>query len=380
MPEPFTIAIPDARLAAIRDKVAAYDWDALPDAGGWRSGVGLADLHRLTDYWLNQYDWREQERRLNQLPHFMAEVLGERVHFLHARGDGSRPPLLLLHGWPGSFLEFEQLISPLVADGHDVVVPSLPGFAFSGRPHAPIGPRRTAELFHRLMTDLFNANRYLVQGGDWGHGIGVWLAHDYPDACLGLHLNMVELAAEDAVPTTQEELAWATRRSELADQESGYSHEQSTRPQTLGVGMADSPVGVAAWILEKFGIWADLPRTEDGSPNLWEVFTEELLLTNIMLYVAPAAFVTSTWMYRGLRLEQSSRLAPGARIVVPTGVAAFPDPVFPPPPRSYAEKTYHIVHWTSMPAGGHFAALEQPELFLADLRAFIAAVCGTHLG
>jgi pimeloyl-ACP methyl ester carboxylesterase len=301
-------------------------------------------------------------------------VLGERVHFVHVRGDGSRPPLLLLHGWPGSFLEFAHLIAPLVADGHDVVVPSLPGYAFSGRPHAPIGPRRTAELFRRLMTDLFNANRYLVQGGDWGHGIGAWMAHDYPDACLGLHLNMVELAAEDAAPTSDEERAWATRRAELADQEAGYSYEQSTRPQTLGVGMTDSPVGVAAWILEKFGVWADLPRTEDGSPNLWEVFSEELLLTNIMLYVAPAAFVTSTWMYRGLRLERSSHFAPGTRIVVPTGVAAFPDPVFPSPPRSYAEKTYNIVHWTDMPAGGHFAALEQPDRFLADLRAFIAAV------
>jgi pimeloyl-ACP methyl ester carboxylesterase len=374
MPEPFTIAIPDARLAAIRDKVAAFDWDALPDAGGWRSGVGLTDLRRLTDYWLERYDWRDQERRLNQLPHFTAEVLGDRVHFLHVRGDGSRPPLLLLHGWPGSFLEFAHLIAPLVADGHDVVVPSLPGYAFSGRPHAPIGPRRTAELFRRLMTDLFNANRYLVQGGDWGHGIGAWMAHDYPDACLGLHLNMVELAAEDAAPTSDEERAWATRRAELADQEAGYSYEQSTRPQTLGVGMTDSPVGVAAWILEKFGVWADLPRTEDGSPNLWEVFSEELLLTNIMLYVAPAAFVTSTWMYRGLRLERSSHFAPGTRIVVPTGVAAFPDPVFPSPPRSYAEKTYNIVHWTDMPAGGHFAALEQPDRFLADLRAFIAAV------
>ena len=204
-----------------------------------------------------------------------------------------------MHGWPGSFLEFEHLIAPLVADGHDVVVPSLPGFAFSGRPDAPIGPRRTAELFHRLMTDLFDANRYLVQGGDWGHGIGAWMAHDYPAACLGLHLNMVELAAEDAVPTTEEELAWATRRAELAAPETGYSHEQSTRPQTLGVGMTDSPVGVAAWILEKFGVWADLPPTEDGSPDLWEVFSEDLLLTNIMLYVAPAAFVTSTWIYRG---------------------------------------------------------------------------------
>src|SRR4051794_15243269 len=272
MPEPFTIAIPDARLAAIRSKVAAFDWDALPDAGGWRSGVGLADLRRLTDYWLDRYDWLDQERRLNRLPHFTAEVDGERLHFVHARGDGSRPPLLLIHGWPGSFLEFAHLIAPLVADGHDVVVPSLPGFAFSGRPAAPIGPRRVAAVLQRLMADLFGATPYLVQGGDWGAEIGARLAHDDPALCLGLHLNMVELAAEDAVPTTEAELAWASRRATLRAEESGYSHVQSTRPQTLSVGLVDSPVGIAAWILEKFGVWADLPHTEDGSPNLWEVF------------------------------------------------------------------------------------------------------------
>jgi pimeloyl-ACP methyl ester carboxylesterase len=229
------------------------------------------------------------------------------------------------------------------------------------------------------MTDLFGARRYLVQGGDWGSGIGAWLAHDHPESCQGLHLNMVELAAADAVPTTQAELAWAKRRAALADQETGYSHEQSTRPQTLGVGLSDSAVGVAAWILEKFGVWGDLPRAEDGSPQLWEVFPEDLLLTNIMLYVAPAAFVTSTWIYQGERLERSARFAPGTRIRVPTGVAAFPDPVFPLPPRSHAEKTYNIVHWTDMAVGGHFAALEQPDLMLADLRAFIATVNGARL-
>jgi pimeloyl-ACP methyl ester carboxylesterase len=374
MPEPFTIAIPEARLAAIRGKVAAFDWDALPDAGGWRSGVGLADLRRLTDYWRDRYDWRGQERQLNRLPHFTAEVDGEQLHFVHARGDGSRPPLLLIHGWPGSFLEFEHLITPLVADGHDVVVPSLPGFAFSGRPDAPIGPRRVAAVLQRLMTDLFGATPYLVQGGDWGHGIGAWIAHDYPAACLGLHLNMVELAAEDAVPTTEAELAWARQRAALRAPETGYSHQQGTRPQTLSVGLTDSPVGVAAWIIEKFGVWADLPTTEDGSPDVWRVFSEDLLLTNIMLYVATNAFATSTWIYQGEQMEGSYRFAPGARVDVPTGVAAFPDPVFPPPPRSHVEKTYRVVHWTDMPAGGHFAALEQPDRFLADLRAFIAAV------
>ncbi|TXC69581.1 alpha/beta fold hydrolase [Sphingomonas ginsenosidivorax] len=373
MAEPFLIAVPDDRLATIRAKVAAFDWAMVPDAGDWRSGVGLADLKRLVDHWLTRYDWRAQERRLNALPQFTAEVQGQRLHFIHARGDGSRPPLLLLHGWPGSILEFEALIAPLVADGHDVVVPSLPGYAFSGRPLSPIGPKKTAALMHALMVDLFGQRRYLVQGGDWGAAIGGWMAHDHPEAIAGLHLNMVILQAEDAVPKKPDELAWAARRAKLAKEETGYSQEQGSRPQTLGIAMSDSPVGVAAWILEKFGAWADVPRDGHGRPDLWTAFDADTLITNIMLYLVEGSFVTSTWIYRGRVLEGSGTFPAGTRITVPTAVAAFPDPVFPPPPRSHAQKTYDIVQWTEMPAGGHFAALEQPEFLLADMRRFFAS-------
>ncbi|WP_010162419.1 epoxide hydrolase family protein [Sphingomonas sp. PAMC 26617] len=373
MADPFIIAVPDDRLATIRAKVAAFDWTMVPDAGEWQSGVGLADLKRLVDHWLTRYDWRAQERRLNTLPQFTTKVQGQRLHFIHARGDGSRPPLLLLHGWPGSFLEFEALIAPLVADGHDVVIPSLPGYAFSGRPSAPIGPKQTAELMHGLMVALFGTGRYLVQGGDWGAAIGGWIAHQHPDAVAGLHLNMVLLQAEDAVPTKSEERAWAEQRAETVKEETGYSLEQGTRPQTLGVAMSDSPVGIAAWILEKFGAWADVPRDSQGRPDLWQTFDEDLLLTNIMLYLVEGSFVSSTWMYRGRVLEGSGKFPAGTRIRVPTAVAAFPDPVFAPPPRSLARKTYTIVQWTEMPAGGHFAALEQPGLLLADMRRFFAS-------
>lgn len=373
MPTPFTIAVPDERLEAIRSRVEQFDWSVLPDAGGWASGVGLADLRRLVEHWLHRYDWRAQEARLNRLPQFTADILGQRLHFVHARGDGSKPPIMLVHGWPGSFIEFEQLIAPLVADGHDMVVPSLPGYAFSGRPDSPIGPRQTAELFHRLMVELFGAGRYLLQGGDWGGAVTAWMAHGHPDAVAALHLNMVLIQAEDALPKTSDELAWAKRRAELAADEAGYSHEQGTRPQTLGIAMSDSPVGIAAWILEKFGVWADVPRDEAGRPDLWQAFDEDTLLTNIMLYLAPNAFVTSTWMYRGRMLEGSGKFAPGTRIRVPTGIAAFPDPTFPPPPRSQVEKTYDVVHWSEMAKGGHFAALERPDLLLADMRAFFAA-------
>jgi len=376
MIERYRISISDSRLAAIRDRVARYDWDQLPDAGGWGSGVGKADLRRLVDYWLERFDWRAVERRLNELPQFVADVEGERIHFIHVRGDGSKPPLLLLHGWPGSFIEFERLLEPLRADGHDVIVPSLPGFAFSNPITGIIGPRRASELMHALMVRLFGTSRYIVQGGDWGAHIASWMAHRQPNALLGFHINMVMIFAEDAVPSTAEEEDLIARRKAILDRETGYNHEQETRPQTLGVAMADSPVGAAGWILEKFGTWADLPKRADGSPDLWARFTEEVLLTNIMLYLAPSAVVTATWIYRGKRLEGSDHFPAGTRVTVPMGIAAFPDPVFLPTPRSFAEKTYHVVHYSELPAGGHFAALEEPELMLADLRAFVATVTG----
>ncbi|MDQ0474528.1 epoxide hydrolase family protein [Labrys wisconsinensis] len=376
MISPYAIEISDGRLAAIMAKVEAYDWSQLPDAGGWRSGVGIDDLKRLVAYWRDTYDWRKVERGLNQRPNFTTDIEGERIHFVHVRGSGGKPPVLLLHGWPGSFLEFERLLDPLAADGHDVVVPSLPGFAFSRPITGIIGPRRAAELMHGLMARLFGPSRYVVQGGDWGAHIASWMAYQQPEALLGIHINMVGIFAEDAAPTTPEEKDLIVRRAAILDWETGYNHEQETRPQTLGVALADSPVGAAGWILEKFGQWADLPKRADGSPDIWSTFSEEELITNIMLYVAPSSMVTATWIYHGKRLERSDRFPPGTRIRVPAGIAAFPDPVFLPTPRSLAAKTYDVVHWSDMASGGHFAALEQPELMLADLRTFIAGVSG----
>ncbi|MBX4967814.1 epoxide hydrolase family protein [Rhizobium binae] len=379
MISPFKIHISDERLAAIRNKVEAYDWSQLTDVGGWSAGVGVSDLKRLVAYWLDQYDWREVEQRLNRLPNFKTDVEGEGIHFLHAKGESAKSPVLLLHGWPGSYLEFERLIDPLVSDGHDVVVPSLPGFAFSQPITGVIGPRRAAELMHVLMTRLFPGRQYFVQGGDWGAGIASWMAYSQPDGLLGFHLNMVSVLAKDVVPTTPQEEDLVKRRAAILDWETGYNHEKETRPQTLGVALADSPVGAAGWILEKFGKWADLGTMADGSPDLWSKFSEDELLTNIMLYLAPSSVVTSTWIYHGKRLEGSQTFPEGTRIEVPMGVAAFPDPVFLPPPRSFAEKTYNVVHWSEMTKGGHFAALEQPELMLADLRTFIARIEGGRL-
>ncbi|MET0635272.1 MAG: epoxide hydrolase family protein [Chitinophagaceae bacterium] len=372
--KPFTISIPDERLETIRTRVGGYDWSQLQDTGGWLSGVGIKDLRRLVKYWQDRYDWRKMEQHLNQQPHFIADVEGEHIHFIHYPGNGSKPPLLLLHGWPGSFLEFEKLVGPLSKDGHDVIVPSLPGFAFSKPITGVIGPRRAGDILHKLMVHLFGQSRYIVQGGDWGAHIASWMAKKHPKALLGFHINMVSIFAGDIKPTTSGEKKFFTRLEKILDLETGYNHIQETRPQTLGAAMADSPVGAAAWILEKFGKWADLPKLADGSPNLWSRFSEEQLLNNIMLYIAPSSVVTATWIYQGKRLEGSDRFPAGTRIKVPMGVAAFPDPVFLPTPRSFVKKTYNIVHWSKMDRGGHFAALEEPALMLKDLQDFISVL------
>ncbi|MDR6944831.1 epoxide hydrolase family protein [Mucilaginibacter pocheonensis] len=238
---PFKIDISDERLTTIMAKVSAYDWSQLPDAGGWASGVGIADLKRLVEYWQNQFNWREVELCLNHLPHYTVDIEGERLHFIHFKGNGTKPPLLLIHGWPGSFLEFEAIASLLAADGHDVIIPSLPGFAFSNPITGIIGPRRAAELMHALMSCLFGEKPFIVQGGDWGAHIASWMAFTKPDAMLGFHLNMVSIYAEDAEPISAEEKQLFSRREVILDIETGYNHEQETRPQTLGVAMADSP-------------------------------------------------------------------------------------------------------------------------------------------
>ncbi|MDF8334580.1 epoxide hydrolase family protein [Novosphingobium cyanobacteriorum] len=379
---PFAISLPEQRLQSIRDRIVGFDWDAFPDAGNWSAGIAKAEMRRIADYWVHDYDWRAAEALLNTQPHFMAVVEGIGIHFLHVKGSapGRRPPLLLIHGWPGSFLEFERCIERLAhperfggnaEDGFDLVIPSLPGFGLSGRPAAPIGPRAIARLFNRLMTEVLGYSHYVSQGGDWGSVIASWIAHDQSEACVALHLNMCLLQNTKATPETEEQKAYLAHVNLMRMIEGGYAHQQGTRPQTLGFALADSPVGAAAWILEKFAAWSDLDRN-GSEPRLESVYTLDQLLTNIMLYVGTGNIVTSTWIYKAVGEEG----APGLehRVTVPTGVAAFPDPVFPPPPRSYAEQSFAVTRWTQMAKGGHFAAMEQPEAFADDLRAFVLSL------
>lgn len=375
---PYTISISARMLDRIRQRVRDYPWDAMLDAGGWRCGTNVQALKQLTDYWIDGFDWRAQKARLNRFPQFIATVDGIDLHFYHVKASSTGRALLLTHGWPGSIVEFLNVIEPFAHpetfggnadDAFDVIVPSLPGYGFSGRPQEPIGPRRIAALFDKLMTEVLGYDAYIAQGGDWGAGVSAWLGFDHADACRGVHLNM-QMVQPALKPATEAEQAWSQRSNELQREEGAYVRQQATKPQTLAFGLMDSPVGIAAWILEKFVAWSDLPRAADGTPDVRSL-DRDMLLTNIMCYVATNSFATSLWLYHGwLYVERSQKFPPGQRCETPTGFAAFPDPYLPPPPRSWIEKGYNLVRYTPMPRGGHFAALEAPDLFVSDVRAF----------
>ena len=377
-PQPFLIDVPQARLDRIRTRVAEYEWHEMPENGGWDFGANMDYMKDLCAYWLNAYDWRKWERELNRFPQFTADIDGQMVHYIIEKGSGKNPKALLLsHGWPGSVFEFLHVIEPLAHperfggnadDGFDVIAPSLPGYGFSGKPKRPIGPRRIAAYFNRLMTDVLGYQSYIAQGGDWGSAISGWIGYDYgapKGKCAAIHLNMYGVRSVDAVPSTPEEKQFAQRATGVQKREMGYYQEQSTKPQTLSYGMMDSPVGVCAWIVEKFYGWSDIKND-----NIESVYSKDQLLTNVMIYLVTGTFNTAAWLYRGLFDDRDFGLAAGERIKVPVGVASFPKDLLPWPPRSLAEKTYNITHWTEMGEGGHFAALEKPELFIADIRKF----------
>ena len=372
---PFTVNVPDETLDYIRKRVAEYRWHEMPDDGGWAYGANLDYMKELCAYWLDEFDWRKHEARINQFSHHMAEVDGVDLHFIHEKGSGPSPqPLIISHGWPGSVVEFLDIIEPLahperfggsVDDAFEVIAPSLPGFGFSGRPPRPIGPRKMAEMFNTLMTDVLGYDSYLAQGGDWGGAISSWLGFEHAAACRAIHINIMTMRHPDG-PKGPEEEAWAAEFDREQIMEDGYRTQQATRPQTLSYAMMDSPVGVAAWLVEKFNSWSDT----DGD-NIESVHSKDSLLTNIMVYLVTGTFNTASWIYYGRREEGGRLLSPeGKRVEIPTAVALFPAELLSWPPRSYVERVYNIERWTEMPRGGHFAALEQPDLLVEDIRAF----------
>ncbi len=361
---PFRIAVPDDELTDLRERLHRTRWPDRECVEDWSQGVPLDYLRDLAAYWADDYDWRARESRLNTFDQYVTEIDGLDIHFIHQRSaDPDALPLLITHGWPGSVAEFTKVIEPLTADFH-VVCPSLPGYGFSGKPaRAGWNVPRIARAWDSLMRRL-GYDRYGAQGGDWGAVVTTELGRTAADnGCAAIHLNMPLAPApgriEEPSPDEQEALAAFAHYQRW---DSGYSKQQSTRPQTLGYGLADSPAGQLGWIVEKFRAWTDC----DGHPE--NALSRDEILDDVMLYWATNSAASSARLY-----WESFGATGGGRVEIPTGVARFPKEILKPP-RRWCEKVYAITRWTDMPRGGHFAAFEQPDLFVADVRAFFGTV------
>jgi microsomal epoxide hydrolase len=375
MIRPFKINISNKIIKDINKKVVEYPWHEMPDNGGWTYGTNLEYMKEISQYWVKKFNWKSVEEKINKFQNFKSNIDGIDIHFIKEKGSGSNPkPLLLSHGWPGSIIEFLHIIDQLAhpekfggkeEDAFDVIVPSLPGFGFSGRPSKPIGPRKMASIFNSLMTEVLGYNKYLAQGGDFGGTIATWLGYDFPKTCTAIHINILIVRHPDG-PQTKEEKEWEERFERDQMIENGYRTQQATKPQTLSYSMMDSPVGVAAWIIEKMCGWSDIKNNDIES-----VYSKDTLLSNVMVYLVTKTFNTASWIYYGRR-EEGGRHLPkeGLPIKVPTAVALFPKEYLEWAPKSYVERIYNIQRWTEMSKGGHFAALEQPDLLVKDIRDF----------
>ena len=371
----FNINASENVLSNINSKIKNYPWLSIENMEGWTHGTNKKYLKELCDYWLSDFDWKVHEKSINSFSNFKTNVNGMDIHYIEEKGSGKNPkPLLLMHGWPGSVVEFLEIIKPLahpeefggnIEDAFTVIIPSLPGFGFSDAPKKPIGPRKIAEILNQMMTKNLKYNHYVAQGGDWGATIANWLGYDHFSNCKAIHINCLTMRHPDG-PQTEEEKKWQKKFDNDQIIQDGYRTQQATKPQTLAYSMIDSPVGIAAWIIEKMHGWSDLKDN-----NIESVYSKDLLLTNIMVYVLTNTFNTASWIYFGRR-EEGGRFFPKdfKKISIPTGIAIFPKEMSEWPPRSYVKRIFNIKQWTEMRSGGHFAALERPDLLLEDLRMF----------
>ncbi len=375
MTKPFKLNVSKDILQEINLKVKNYSWHEMPDDGGWEYGTNLEYMKEISNYWVNTFNWKKQEEEINKFSNYITVVDDIEIHYILEKGSGPKStPLLLMHGWPGSVVEFLHIIQKLAhpekfggkkEDAFDVVIPSLPGFGFSGRPSRPIGPRKMSEILNSLMVHKLGYKKYLAQGGDWGATICNWLAYDHSKTCKAIHINCLTMRLPDG-PQNQEEKDWQIKFDKDQIMQDGYRTQQATKPQTLSYGMMDSPVGVAAWILEKMYFWTDLKNKD-----LESVYSKDILLTNIMVYILTKTFNTASWIYYGRR-EEGGRFFPKdfKKIQVPTGIAIFPAEMSTWPPKSYLDRMFNIKQLTKMSKGGHFAAMEQPDLLIEDIVKF----------
>jgi pimeloyl-ACP methyl ester carboxylesterase len=371
-PERFDIAVDAAALDDLHARLAATRWPASIPGVPWELGTDAATVRRLANHWAGMYDWRVHEARMNELPHFRVDLDGAAVHYVHLPGDGPDPlPIILTHGWPGSFLELAQLGERLAHPGRygvdarqsfDVVIPSLPGFGFSAQRPEPTDPWSTPELWHRLMTETLGYSHYGAHGGDLGAGITTRLAVRHADALVGIHLLAVgSPPLEGATELSDAERAYIAQVEAWERDEGAYQHQQQTRPLTLAYGLSDSPVGLLAWIVEKLRAWSDC------GGDLSTRFSDDDVLTWVSLYWLTNTISTSFRPYSDFYATPTRT----PRVTVPTGLAVFPKDLSQPP-REWAERCYAITRYTAMPRGGHFAAFEEPDLLADDLRAYFA--------
>jgi microsomal epoxide hydrolase len=388
-PRPFKVDIPQATIDRIWLRVREAQWPQRLDAGDWRYGADWDYMKSLAQYWVDQFDWRKAEAGLNRYPQFVSRVGDYDIHFYHVRGRGPKPmPLILTHGWPGSVFEFLEAIGPLTDpasfggsadDAFDVVIPSLPGFGFSSKPKGrPVGAPTTAPLWNRLMTEVLGYTRYGAQGGDVGSVVTAQLARQFPEQLVGAHFNGIPLLGllPPEQERTAEEQAWAKKFSDYIATERDYFNEQQHKPQTIGFPLADSPLGTAAWIVEKLKAWSDSDREQEPA------FSRDQVLTNIMIYLVTNSIDTSVWFFRGYIEDQNpagqgARGTPPGRITVPTGKVSLPREAPPlDPPQSLIARYYNLVRYTKLPRGGHFAFWEQPLPMVSDVREFFRALRG----
>ena len=372
--EPFRIAVADEVLADLAARLRHTRWPESEPVQDWSQGIPLAYTQALTAYWADGYDWRAREEQLNRFPQFLTAIDGLDIHFIHQRSPHEDAfPLVITHGWPGSIVEFQKIIAPLTdptahggraEDAFHVVCPSLPGYGFSGKPATTgWGVERTATAWDTLMGRL-GYGRYGAQGGDWGAAVTTQIGRN-GGGCCAIHTNMPigQPSAESMQnPTEDDQRAFAAMKLHRK-WGTGYSKQQSTRPQTLGYGLVDSPVAQLAWIVEKFFFWSDC----DGHPE--NAFSRDELLDNVMLYWLTGTGASSARLY----WESFGAFGKRDPVLLPTGVAEFPKEILRSP-RPWCETHYNITRWTTMPRGGHFAAFEQPELLVEDVRAFFATV------
>jgi microsomal epoxide hydrolase len=376
MPQPFTLHVPDAELEDLRDRLARARFPDSAPGDPWAYGTSVDYLRGLVDYWRSGFDWRAHEARLNALPQFKIERPDYDLHFLHVPGKGPDPiPLLLMHGWPGSVFEFMDIIPRLAdpasfggdpADAFTVVAPSLQGYGLSFRPHQRrFGVEEIADCLVDLMTRTLGYERFGAQGGDWGGITAARMGYAHPERLIGIHLNLLAVRRDPGLVKnpTAEEHAFLDQLSQWLKEETGYQWIQGTRPQTLSFGLTDSPIGLAAWIVEKFRAWSDCHGDVES------VFTRDQLLANISFYWFTGAIGSSFYPYY-FRHHRGWPIPADGAVTAATGYAEFPREILRPP-RSLAEKMFtNIRRWTVMPRGGHFAAMEQPEALVEDVRAF----------